>query len=187
MKINDPEVRVLAGLSQAMMGESLGDEARWEGSPFAWIRSRPSRAKGAIAERLVAGWLATKNFNVVRSPDSDADRIVEGKRAEIKFSTLWENDGYTFQQFRDQDYDVAICLGVSPFHASCWAIPKKEILRQWRGGAGGLRAQHGGAGGSDTAWLTFPAAAPPHWLAGYGGTLLEGAESLARLAGNRPF
>lgn len=89
MSITDPEVRILAALSLAMMVDYSTDDGRWAGSPFDWIRGRPPRQKGAIAEKLVAGWLATKNFNVARSPDSDADRLIEGKRAEIKFSALW--------------------------------------------------------------------------------------------------
>ena len=170
-----------------MMVEYVSNDAKWLGSPFDWIRTRPPRQKGAIAERLVAGWLATKNFNVSRSPDSEADRVVEGKRAEIKFSALWENDVYVFQQFRDQNYEVAVCLGVSPFAASCWVVPKVEVLRQWRGGGGGIKPQHGGEAGNDTAWLTFPANRPPAWLAPFGGSLLEGATSLARIAGVKPF
>jgi hypothetical protein len=134
MKIKDPEVQILAALSLSMQADYAGDETRWQGSPFDWIRKRPSRQKGAIGEKLVAGWLATKNFNIARSPDSDADRLVETKRVEIKLSTLWENDIYTFQQFRDQNYDFAICVGLSPFDAHCWVLPKSVVLYQWQGG-----------------------------------------------------
>jgi hypothetical protein len=115
VRIKDPEVKILAAISHALEVEYTTEDREWEGSPFAWIRSHPSRKRGAIGEKLVAGWLAARDFNVSRSPDSDADRIIEGKRVEIKFSTLWANGGYKFQQLRDQDYELAICLGVCPF------------------------------------------------------------------------
>jgi hypothetical protein len=185
VSITDPEVKVLAALSQAMMVDYSSDDARWAGSPFDWIRGRPPRQKGAIAEKLVAGWLATKNFNVARSPDADADRIIEGHRAEIKFSALWANDGYTFQQIRDQNYDFAVCLGVSPFTASCWVVPKAELMRQWQ--SGGIPSQHGGDRGTDTAWFAFPATQPPEWIRPFGGSLLDGAMSLTRITGIKPF
>ena len=40
--------------------------------------------------------------------------------------------GYKFQQLRDQNYEFAICLGISPFSAHCWVLPKAEIMDRWR-------------------------------------------------------
>jgi hypothetical protein len=88
MTIRDPEVRILAGISQALEAEYLSENREWEGSPFAWIKTRPSRQVGAIGEKLLAGWIAARGFNVTRASDSDADRVIEDKRVEIKFSTL---------------------------------------------------------------------------------------------------
>jgi len=128
-----------------------------------------------MATYLVAGWCAAKGFDVVRSRSSQADRIVDGHRIEIKFSTLWKNGGYKFQQIRDQDYDYAFCLGVSPFDAHAWLIPK-TILRQY---VIGHMGQHTGAGGSDTAWLGFPPNKPFDWMAPYGGRLSDVAQLLS--------
>ena len=152
MNVHDPEVRILAAISQVIQAEYKSEDRDWSGSPFAWIRSRPSRQVGAIGEKLVAGWLAARGFNVSRAEDAQADRIIEGKRVEIKFSTLWANGGYTFQQLRDQRYELAICLGVSPFDAHCWVIPKQDVMRLWRVDHK-IASQHGGAGGQDTAWI----------------------------------
>ena len=182
MNISDPEVQVLAGISAVLQAEYASEETAWIGSPFAWIKTRPSRQVGAIGEKLVAGWLAARDFNVARSPDSDADRIIENMRVEIKFSTLWKTGLYKFQQLRDQRYELVICLGVSPFSAHCWAIPKTEILHQWREG-GGLSSQHGGAAGSDTAWLSVIPGSEPDWLQPFGGTLSDGLRKVAELTG----
>jgi hypothetical protein len=182
MKITDPEVRILAGISQALQSEYETEDTEWIGSPFAWIREHPSRQRGAIGEKLIAGWLAARGFDVTHCPDSDADRLVQGKRVEVKFSTLWKSGVYKFQQLRDQKYDLAICLGVSPASAHCWVIPKTDILRLWKV-EHVISSQHGGANGADTAWISLPAARPPEWMAQYGGTLSSAIRVLSRLTG----
>lgn len=179
-KITDPDVQLLATISATLSNDYADDELAWQGSPFAWIKSRPSRQIGAIGEQLVAGWCAAKGLDVTRSPDSDADRIVQGFRVEIKFSTLWKNGSYKFQQLRDQNYQIAVCLGISPFDAHCWVLPKKLIMDSW-GKATGITSQHGGQAGSDTAWLTVDPNHVPDWLNSQGGTLRHGFEVLKTL------
>jgi len=162
---SDRDIHVLAGLSAGLKNEYLARSNTWVGSPFEWILSRPSRQKGKIGEQLIAGWCAARELNVVRSPDSDADRIIEGHRVEIKFSTRWENGLYTFQQIRDQDYEYLICLGISPFDAHAWIFRKSDIPFQT------LKHQHGGSRGRDTWWLQFKADTPPEWMKAQNGTL----------------
>ncbi len=182
MTIKDPEVRILAGISLALQAEYESENREWEGSAFAWIKTKPSRQVGAIGEKLVAGWLAARGFNVTRSGDSDADRVIENKRVEVKFSTLWANAGYKFQQLRDQRYDLAICLGISPFHAHCWIIPKEDILRLWKV-EHKISSQHGGQKGADTAWIDVRPDAPHDWLKAYGGTLSDAIFEHSKITG----
>lgn len=180
--ISDPEVQALAAMAGTMQVDYESDDVAWRGSPFNWIRARPSRQKGTIGENLVAGYVASKGFNVARSPDSQADRVIEGKRAEIKFSMLWASGTYTFQQLRDQRYEIAICLGISPFDAHLWVVEKAEIMRRWEL-SDGVVSQHGGNEGTDTAWLTVDPTAPHSWLRPYGGTLAAGVRVLSGLTG----
>lgn len=182
MTIKDPEVRILAGLSQTLQAEYQSENDEWKGSPFAWIKTRPSRQVGAIGEKMVAGWMAARGFNVTRADDSNADRIIEGKRVEIKFSTRWANGGYKFQQLRDQRYDLVICLGISPFDANCWIIPKEDVMRLWKV-EHQISSQHGGVGGADTAWIDVPLSNPPEWLNKYGGSLSDAISALSKITG----
>lgn len=101
MTIEDPEVRKIAELSQTLQKEYLPKNQDWESSPFGWIRTTQSRQRGAIGEELVSRWLKKHGFKVYRAGDSDSDRIIEGMRVEIKFSTLWRDGSYAFQQLRD--------------------------------------------------------------------------------------
>ncbi len=175
--ITDPDVGILAGIAGTLRSDYVkeGADDPWAGSPFAWIKTRPSRQIGKIGEQLVAGWCAAKGLDVTGAGDSEADRVIGGRRMEIKFSTLWESGTYTFQQIRDQDYEFAVCLGVSPFDANCWVVPKDIIRRH-------APPQHGGKAGTDTRWLTFPAESPPAWIHEYGGRLADAFVVLRRAA-----
>jgi hypothetical protein len=176
---SDAESILMSNFSQDLKQAYQRKESIWEDSPFAWIKTRPSRQIGAIGERLVSDWCQSKNFRVSRTGDSDADRMINGFRVEIKFSTLWTENGiYKFQQIRDQNYEYCLCLGVSPFQVHAWFIPKAEITRP-RPPA--LTHQHGGKSGRDTLWLSFEANSPPQWLDEFGGTLGE-VEKLIRAA-----
>lgn len=177
--ITDPDVVLLATISATLMADYVNPAVDpWAGSPFAWIKTRPSRQIGKIGEQLVAGWAAAKGLDVLRTGDSDADRVVNGWRVEIKFSTLWTAGGYTFQQIRNQRYDLALFLGLSPFSASAWVVPKAVLMeRPFRAG---LSSQHGGQAGTDTVWLQFQVTRPPAWLSEFGGTLAEAFALLAR-------
>lgn len=181
--MSDADVRLLASISNTMRDEYVQDLEAWKDSPFAWILTQPSRRKGAIFESLVSKWCIARKLRVTRSGDSDADRIVEGLRVEIKGSTLWKTGRYKFQQLRDQSHDVVICLGISPFDVHCWTIPKEEIMRRWRNGD--ISSQHGGRSGTDTAWIDVEPSRPPGWLRQWGGRLPEAYDVLRRFIRER--
>ncbi len=180
--IRDPDVLMLASIAATLKSDYADDRHDpWEGSPFQWIRTRPSRQVGKIGEQLVAGWCAAKGLDVAACPDSEADRLIAGRRVEIKMSTLWASGVYKFQQIRDQNYQFAICLGLSPFDAHCWVIPKRVLRRHVLEHT----PQHRGRRGTDTFWLSFRPQDPPAWLKRYGGRLAE-AYAIMRTWQRRP-
>ncbi len=172
-QIQDPEVLRLIAIADRIESNYINDSATWDGSPFAWLKGGlASRRKGVAFEELVSEWCAERGLTVTASPDSDADRIIEGLRAEIKGSTLWKGGTYRFQQIRDQNYRILVCLGVSPFNAHLWVIPKDDVMRLWSEGK--ITFQHGGAAGNDTAWIPVNPQSPPNWMRPYGGTMSQG-------------
>ena len=106
-QIKDPDVQTLVSIAGMLRKDYVrdGDNDPWADSPFGWIRTRPSRQRGRIGEQLVAGWCAAKGLDVTSSRNPEVDRVIAGKRVEIKFSMLWESGIYNFQQIRDQDYE----------------------------------------------------------------------------------
>ena len=139
----------------------------WKDSPFEWVLSLPAGTKGKLGKQLVIQWCALKGLAIDKSPDSESDMLINGHRVEVKFSTLWKNGIYKFQQIRDQNYEYSICLGISPFDTHCWVI-SKEILKEH---VIGHLGQHTGSQGQETAWFSVNPENPPIWLNSYGGTL----------------
>ena len=159
----DAEFRLFVRLARDMEAAFGGVPETWRGSPFAWILRLPSRRRGKVGEMLVEAWCRAHGLVVQPAPDPEADRLIEGRRVEIKFSTPWNEKEYVFQQIRDQRYDWLFLLGLSPGAVHAWLAPKRE---GWAHAA----PQHGGRRGTDTRWLRIRPDAPPAWLDAYGGT-----------------
>lgn len=160
--------------AQVAMGVREDTPWPWAGSPFEWMMRLPSRRRGKAGELVAAAWMRLLGYNVAPPKSGDHDRLVEGRKVEIKMSTLWEGGTYVFQQFRDQDYEYAFLLGISPTIAHAWFMAKEIALAR-------SVPQHGGSRGSDTRWLSFPASAPPAWLRDHGGPLSNCASVLAAM------
>ena len=90
----------------------------------------------------------------------------------------WANGGFKYQQIRDQGYEIAICLGIMPFDARCWVLPKAVLYAN----VIGHTPQHTGAAGSDTFWITVPDPdQPPPWMQHFGGSLSQAFSVLRQL------
>lgn len=157
------------------------DRSRWKTSPFEDAEKLSSTPKGALFEQSVEQWCnesPRSMFNVLPAPDSESDRLLKPKpslfsplrsevRLEIKTSFSWDTGELAFSQFRDQNYDYALLIGVEPFQIHAWLIPKSVLLSNPEG----MKSQHGGSGGSGTEWFKFQSSSPPDWLQDYGGDL----------------
>lgn len=167
--------RFLEANEAAKQRIGIAAENPWIDSPFEWLRSIPSsRRKGKAGELLAEAWLEGLGYRVERPRGVGHDRVVAGRRVEIKFSTLWEAGNYVFQQLRDQDYEFVFLLGISPRGAYVWIVPKAVAWAH-------STPQHGGAQGSDTRWISLDPTNPPRWLHEYGGELERATEALRRL------
>lgn len=154
-------------VSTLLEGNFQVDDSAWDGSPFAWIRQHNPKTVGAIGEQMISGWFESNGSVVLPRASSSHDRIVDGKKIEMKFSTMWTNGCYRFSQIRDQDYDALACMGVSPHAMHCWVLPKSVVVeaisKKW------ILPQHGGASATETAWFGIDPIQPPDWIAPYGG------------------
>ncbi len=173
--ITDSDVVRFCDIAQSLSSQADAKSNMWRGSPFRWIAlNLPSRSRGKVFEDLVRKWCAEHSMKIGAASGTQADIMIDGVRVEVKGSTLWTgNKIYKFQQIRDQNYRLLVCLGISPFDVHSWVMPKEIAMQAWQDGLEGIETQHGGKGGSDTAWLGFVASNPPEWLQPYGGHLRD--------------
>ena len=173
-----PDFELLSSAANFLKKDFPTSNPAWKDSPFEWILKLPSASKGKLGQRLVFQWSALKGLPVDKSPDSEADMLINGRRVEVKFSTLWKAGFYKFQQIRDQNYEFGVFLGISPFEAHCWVISKKTLQEFVIGHMG----QHTGLSSSETAWLTVNPKTPPDWLSTSGGSLEQAVKTLKNLS-----
>lgn len=178
-KVTSSDFDLLASAATFIKEDFSVSNQAWEGSPFEWVLRLPSASKGKLGQRLVFQWSALKGLPVDKSPDSEADMLINGHRVEVKFSTLWKTGIYKFQQIRDQNYEFGVFLGISPYDAHCWVVSKK-LLRAF---VIGHMGQHTGATGTETAWLSVNPKEPPEWLMSTGGSLEDAFNVLRGLSG----
>lgn len=124
-------------------------EDPYANSPFLGLKSLSSRTKGAIFEKIVEEKLIEEGYCVASPKSSEYDRLVNGKRVEIKGSFLWGTSSYfKWQQLRpEQSYDYAIFLAVYPDRIDFFGATKKDIDSYvlQKDSCGNFRhAQHGG-------------------------------------------
>lgn len=175
------DFELLATAANYIRSDFQQDDLAWEGSPFEWVLRLPPGSKGKLGKQLVFQWCALKGLAVDRSPDSEADMLINGHRVEIKFSTLWKVGIYKFQQIREQNYEYSVCLGISPCEAHCWVVSKSVLRLNVIGHLG----QHTGLSGQETAWFPVNPNKPPDWLLPCGGTLDQAFLVLKNLSHRR--
>lgn len=100
-------------------------------SPFQPLKSLASRTKGAAFERIISDVLTGQGRDVKPALSTDYDRLVDGKRVEIKGSFLWGNRGYfRWQQIRaNQEYDYILCLSFFPDRLEVHYASKEDAIK----------------------------------------------------------
>lgn len=168
------EFIMLAAIASSLQEKIEEETNPWENSPFEWILKLPPRKKGKLSGQLVAAWLASQGLKLETTKDSSETIIISGLRFAIKFSTIWANRIYRFQQIRAKDYDYVICFGISPFNAHCWALERKFAIEH-------AKPQHFQGTKIVDYWLEINPDEPENWINNCGGTLDQAYHILKRL------
>jgi len=163
-KISD-EFITLARMASYLEKELVDEVNPWENSAFEWILSLPPRKKGKLGGSLVRSWLESNGMHSESAKDSSEKLQINGLNFAIKFSTLWANDVYKFQQIRPTGYDYVICLGISPFQAHCWVLERKYVLKN-------AKPQHKSGKIADY-WIEIDPSQLKDWIKDNGGTLAQ--------------
>lgn len=98
-------------------------------SPFRVYKEMSSKKKGKYFELIVEQYLKKQGYNVTKSQNSDHDRVVNGKKLEIKGSMLWgEGTHFRWQQIRtSQDYDVMCFVAIYPDRIELYGATKDVV------------------------------------------------------------
>jgi len=100
-------------------------------SPLAFVVGLASRTKGKLGEMLLDRFAVQADQPTQASGAADFDRMVAGKRFEVKFST---EDPPRFQQVRDPrlddgslKYDYLLCISGRPHGLVYWLFPASVV------------------------------------------------------------
>ncbi len=145
----------------------------WKNSPFEWTLKLPPARKGKLGSDLITSWLASKGTHIETTKDAAKTIVINDQKVSLKFSTLWTNGIYKFQQIRSTGYDFVICFGVSPFAAHCWVFEKSYAIKN-------ATKQHKGGAKSEY-WISINPNQPQEWIKGFGGTLDEAYQLIKRI------
>ena len=163
LKTFSPEFKNLIKITSNIQGDSDEKSDIWKNSPFEWIRHLPARSKSKIAREIIIKWLSNEGIILEREGGTNENLVINSKTYAVKFSSLWINGIYQFQQIRENGPDFIICFGISPFNAHCWVFHKERAIKN-----GSI--QHRGAKGSEY-WLKINPSHEESWEKNFGGTL----------------
>jgi hypothetical protein len=96
---------------QSNLLEDQDLDPRWASGPFLQLKTLSAKAKGKRFEQIAQAIFTHKKMSVKKAESSDHDRIVDGKKFEIKGSTITKghDDWFSFLQIRPkQDYDYLV-------------------------------------------------------------------------------
>ena len=123
---------------------------------------------------MLVTWLASKGISTELAGNSSETLLIKNLKFSIKFSTLWSQGSYRFQQIREKGFDYLICFGISPFEAHCWVFEREFAISN-------ASQQH--KGGSEY-WFSIDPNNQPEWTKNCGGSLGEAYQVLKKIKPN---
>ena len=147
------------------------------GSRNEWFKRLSSKRKGKAGELMVGATLESMGVEVSSSKEARKNKLVSseiklsdydlflksiGLKAEVKTSTMWgEGLNFTFQQIRDQDYDIIIFQFILPDRELLYYCTKEDAQNYIMIDGHG---QHGGGDATETYWITFDLDHVPNYI-----------------------
>lgn len=149
----------------------------YRGGPNEWFKNLSSKRKGKAGELMVGVSLETMGVEVCSSKQARQDKLVDSSvklsdydlylpshkfRVEVKTSTMWgDGKNFTFQQIRDQDYDLIIFQFILPEEVKLFYCTKEDAVNYIMIDGHG---QHGGGEATETFWITFDLDNVPNYI-----------------------
>jgi len=93
-----------------------------------------------------------------------SDFVINGFKFSIKFSTLWVEGSYKFQQIRKSGYDSLFVLEFLPRMHICWVIDRSSLGKYMK-----FIAED--RSGYETMWLAINPHENDAWVSEFGGNL----------------
>jgi hypothetical protein len=121
----------------------------YRGSPLMAMKSLSSKKKGKFFEKIYEEYASEQGKKVSGPGNSDHDRIVDGRKKEIKGSFLWgTGTHFRWQQIRpEQDYEDIVFIAAYPDRIEFYEADKQTVASfvQQRNEKGEwIYNQHGG-------------------------------------------
>ena len=129
-------------------------DPRWKDPLFRDFKLLHPKTKGKVGEQIVESIYKKKGHRVLQPRSTQYDRIINGKRVEIKASTVTDgsSDHFSILQIReDYDYDQLLMLLCYFDHFRMYALDKNQISDLIKRDI--LKPQHGGKNGSRSNYL----------------------------------
>lgn len=134
-------------------------DQRWNDSPFLDVYNMIPKSRGAVWEKVIADLFVQSGAEVsTKTPTTDYDLIVDGRRVEVKGSMCSKNaDSFSFLQLRpDQEYDEVLFVCVYPHDFKVFRMDKQTVIANCNNGVFGK--QHGGKKAESRTFCTHPTA-----------------------------
>lgn len=130
-------------------------DPRYINSVFCHLKNLGAKQKGKRYEKITEDVLRKLGFDVAKPTSSQHDRIVDGRKIEIKGSMLArDSETFSFLQIRpNQEYDGIFFSMLYPDEVVIMEMDKAQILSNVQKGV--FKSQHGGKSGNSGTYCYY--------------------------------